>query len=229
MPPDEGLALHAAAVAALTAVGSAPMLEIGSYCGKSALYLGSAARDAGRVLFALDHHRGSEENQAGWEHHDADLVDPDLDLLDTLATFRSTIHEVGLERVVVALVGHSEVVAPVWGSMLALLFIDGGHGSEPPTATTSCGLPTLPRVAHWRSTTCFPTQTTAGARPMRSICGPSSPASSSRPATPARSACYGAPDPGASEAGSSEGGVAPTSEVPAIGAAALQRALERRL
>ena len=65
MPPDEGLALHAAAVAALTAVGSAPMLEIGSYCGKSALYLGSAARDAGRVLFALDHHRGSEENQAG--------------------------------------------------------------------------------------------------------------------------------------------------------------------
>ncbi|HMS48650.1 MAG: class I SAM-dependent methyltransferase [Candidatus Microthrix subdominans] len=131
MPPDEGLALHAAAVAALTAVGSAPMLEIGSYCGKSALYLGSAARDAGRVLFALDHHRGSEENQAGWEHHDADLVDPDLDLLDTLATFRSTIHEVGLERVVVALVGHSEVVAPVWGSMLALLFIDGGHGSEP--------------------------------------------------------------------------------------------------
>lgn len=90
MPPDEGLALHAAAVAALTAVGSAPMLEIGSYCGKSALYLGSAARDAGRVLFALDHHRGSEENQAGWEHHDADLVDPDLDLLDTLATFRST-------------------------------------------------------------------------------------------------------------------------------------------
>ena len=131
MPPDEGLALHAAAVAALTAVGSAPMLEIGSYCGKSALYLGSAARDAGRVLFALDHHRGSEENQAGWEHHDADLDDPDLDHLDTLATFRSTIHEVGLERVVVALVGHSEVVAPVWGSMLALLFIDGGHGSEP--------------------------------------------------------------------------------------------------
>ena len=131
MPSDEGLALHAAAVAALAAVGTAPMLEIGSYCGKSALYLGAAARDAGRVLFALDHHRGSEENQAGWEHHDADLVDPDLELLDTLGTFRSTVHGAGLERVVVALVGHSEVVAPVWGSPLALLFIDGGHGSEP--------------------------------------------------------------------------------------------------
>ena len=131
MPRGEGLALHDAAVAALAAVASAPMLEIGSYCGKSALYLGAAARDAGRVLFALDHHRGSEENQAGWEHHDADLVDPDLDLLDTLGTFRSTVHDAGLERVVVALVGHSEVVAPVWRSPLALLFIDGGHGSEP--------------------------------------------------------------------------------------------------
>lgn len=131
MPPDEGLALHAAAVSALADLPAAPMLEIGSYCGKSALYLGAAARDAGRVLFALDHHRGSEENQAGWEHHDADLVDPGLGLLDTLGTFRSTVHHAGLERVVVALVGHSEVVAPVWGTPLALLFIDGGHGSEP--------------------------------------------------------------------------------------------------
>ena len=88
MPPGEGLALYSAAVTALGSVSSAPMLEIGSYCGKSALYLGAAARDADRVLFALDHHRGSEENQAGWEHHDADLVDPEVGLLDTLPTFR---------------------------------------------------------------------------------------------------------------------------------------------
>ena len=60
MPPGEGLALYSAAVTALGSVSSAPMLEIGSYCGKSALYLGAAARDADRVLFALDHHRGSE-------------------------------------------------------------------------------------------------------------------------------------------------------------------------
>ncbi|MEZ5371355.1 MAG: class I SAM-dependent methyltransferase [Microthrixaceae bacterium] len=112
MPTDEGLALNAAAVEALAAVESAPMLEVGSYCGKSALYLGAAARDAGRVLYALDHHRGSEENQAGWEHHDADLVDPELGLLDTLPTFRRTVNAAGLDRVVVALVGHSEVVAP---------------------------------------------------------------------------------------------------------------------
>lgn len=131
MPTDEGLALNAAAVEALAAVESAPMLEVGSYCGKSALYLGAAARDVGRVLYALDHHRGSEENQAGWEHHDADLVDPELGLLDTLPTFRRTVNAAGLDRVVVALVGHSEVVAPAWETPLALLFIDGGHGSEP--------------------------------------------------------------------------------------------------
>ena len=131
MPPGEGLALYSAAVTALGSVSSAPMLEIGSYCGKSALYLGAAARDADRVLFALDHHRGSEENQAGWEHHDADLVDPEVGLLDTLPTFRRTVQAAGLDRVVVALVGHSEVVAPVWSTPLALLFIDGGHGAEP--------------------------------------------------------------------------------------------------
>lgn len=131
MPPDEGLALHEAATEALAAVPVAPMLEIGSYCGKSAVYLGAAARDAQRVLYALDHHRGSEENQAGWEHHDADLVDPELNLLDTLPTFRRTVNAAGLDRVVVALVGHSEVVGPTWQTPLAFLFIDGGHGSVP--------------------------------------------------------------------------------------------------
>ncbi|MYJ43324.1 MAG: class I SAM-dependent methyltransferase, partial [Acidimicrobiaceae bacterium] len=67
MPADEGLALHRAA-ASLDVDG--PLLEVGSYCGKSAVYLGAAAQQTGRVLFCVDHHRGSEENQPGWEHHD---------------------------------------------------------------------------------------------------------------------------------------------------------------
>lgn len=128
MPPDEGLALYEAAMA----VGvDGPFLEIGSYCGKSAVYLGAAARRSGRVLFALDHHRGSEENQAGWEHHDPDLVDPETNKIDTLGTFRRTIHDAGLEPTVVALVGDSSTVGSVWTTPLALLFIDGGHGHEP--------------------------------------------------------------------------------------------------
>ncbi len=129
MPPDEGLALYEAALG--VPVGGAPMLEIGSYCGKSAVYLGAAAVERDVVLFALDHHRGSEENQPGWEWHEPDLVDPAIGRLDTLPLFRRTIHDAGLEDRVVALVGESLVVGRHWNIGLSLLFIDGGHGSEP--------------------------------------------------------------------------------------------------
>ncbi len=129
MPPDEGLALHDAA--ALVPEGGSPMLEIGSYCGKSAVYLGAAAQARGTVLFALDHHRGSEENQAGWEWHEPDLVDPEVGLIDTLPRFRRTVHDAGLEGSVIALVGDSPTVGRVWNIPLSFLFIDGGHGTEP--------------------------------------------------------------------------------------------------
>src|SRR5919206_5091198 len=102
MPDDEGLALHEAGLAG-AAVG--PLLEIGSYCGKSAVYLGAAARAAGTVLFTVDHHRGSEENQSGWEHHDTEVVDPRTGRMDTLPHFRRTVEEAGLEHAVVAVVG----------------------------------------------------------------------------------------------------------------------------
>ena len=128
MPPNEGLALHRHAS---TCPVAGPFLEVGSYCGKSAIYLGAAARDDGRLLFALDHHRGSEENQAGWEWHEPDLVDSATGLMDTLPSFRETIHGAGLEGAVVALVGDSPKIATVWQTPLALLFIDGGHGVEP--------------------------------------------------------------------------------------------------
>ena len=129
MPPDEGRALAGAAAEIDPALG--PLLEVGSYCGKSACYLGPVARQLGTILYCLDHHRGSEENQAGWEWHEPDLVDPELGLLDTLPTFRRTIHQAGLDDAVVALVGDSPVVARNWHTPLALLFIDGGHGEEP--------------------------------------------------------------------------------------------------
>ena len=131
MPPDEGLALHEAAVAATAAVPGRPLVEIGSYCGKSSIYLGAAARAAGTVVFAVDHHRGSEENQEGWEHHDASLVDAAIGKMDTLPRFRRTIHDAGLEGTVVAVVGDSPTVARHWGVPCALVFIDGGHGPDP--------------------------------------------------------------------------------------------------
>lgn len=132
MPVDEGRALASAAASADPALG--PMLEVGSYCGKSACYLGPVARRLGTVLYCLDHHRGSEENQAGWEWHEPDLVDPAVNKMDTLPVFRRTVHDAGLEDVVVALVGDSPTVARTWSTPLSMLFIDGGHGEEPARA-----------------------------------------------------------------------------------------------
>jgi predicted O-methyltransferase YrrM len=128
MPPDEGLALYEAAT---TVAVDGPMLEIGSYCGKSAVYLGAAAQQRATVLFSVDHHRGSEENQPGWEWHEPDLVDPAVGKMDTLPIFRRTIHDAGLEGAVVAVVADSPTLAAHWTTPLALLFIDGGHGAEP--------------------------------------------------------------------------------------------------
>lgn len=128
MPDDEGEALYGAA-ASLVVPG--PLVEVGSYCGKSALYLGAAAYESGRLLFCVDHHRGSEENQVGWEWHDADLVDPRVGRLDTLPTFRRTVLDAGLETCVVAVVGDSPAVAPFMVPEAALVFIDGGHGAVP--------------------------------------------------------------------------------------------------
>jgi predicted O-methyltransferase YrrM len=129
MPPEEGLALWQAATEADVSLG--PLLEVGSYCGKSACYLGPVARRMGTVLYCVDHHRGSEENQAGWEWHEPDLVDPDIGKLDTLPFFRRTVHDAGLEDVVLAVVGDSPTVAANWTTDLSLLFIDGGHGEHP--------------------------------------------------------------------------------------------------
>ncbi len=131
MPEDEGLLLHRHA---REQAPRGPLLEVGTYCGKSAVYLGAAAREVGGTVFTVDHHRGSEENQAGWEHHDDSLVDPALGLMDTLPTFRRTVAAAGLEEQVVAVVGRSETVGAWWRTPLSLLFIDGGHGVEPARA-----------------------------------------------------------------------------------------------
>jgi predicted O-methyltransferase YrrM len=140
MPEVEGLALYEAA---LNAARRGPLLEVGSYCGKSALYLGAAAREAGGILFSLDHHRGSEEHQPGQEFYDQALVDSE-GRVDTLPCFRATIAKALLERWVVALVGDSPRVAAWWRTPLALLFLDGGHSQAQADADYEGWAPRLP-------------------------------------------------------------------------------------
>jgi predicted O-methyltransferase YrrM len=135
MPDDEGEALFRAAVRAGEAdvKGAAPatFVEIGAWCGKSTVYLGAAAEATGAVVLSVDHHRGSEENQPGWEYHEPDLVDAEEGRIDTLHHWRRTIASAGLEDSVIGVVGNSPTVAARWGRLLAFCFIDGGHGAEP--------------------------------------------------------------------------------------------------
>ena len=93
------------------------------------------------MLFTVDHHRGSEENQAGWEHHDPEVVDPRTGRMDTLPFFRRTIEDAGLEDVVVGVLAHSITAARYWQTPLALLFIDGGHGDDVVRADEAAWMP----------------------------------------------------------------------------------------
>lgn len=131
-PEAELLALHEAARAALRRAPG-PLVEIGAWLGRSTLALAAACaehpeRDA--VVFSVDHHRGSEELQAGFEHHDPTVVDGRTGRIDTLPRFRRAIEDAGAEGLVVAVVGDSPTVGAHWGAPAALLLLDGGHGEE---------------------------------------------------------------------------------------------------
>lgn len=129
MPPDEGmglaLSLHRCELPNLL-----PAVEIGSYAGLSAIYLGTIAKEQGRLLISIDHHHGSEENQPGWEHHDASLVDPVSGKMDTLYLFRRTVELAELGDSVITVAADSERFASVYPGEIAFLFIDGGHGMD---------------------------------------------------------------------------------------------------
>ena len=132
---DEGEALYNAAID-VAALG--PCLEIGSYCGKSTVYLGEACRQTGNIVYAVDHHRGSEEHQLGEEYHDGELFDASLQLMDTFREFRAVIRSAGLEECVVPLVSTSAVASRRWNTGLGMVFIDGGHSMEAAMTDYQC-------------------------------------------------------------------------------------------
>ena len=135
LDPEEGRALYDIA---LDASRLGPCLEIGSYCGKSAVFLGSACRENGATLFSIDHHRGSEEQQPGEAYFDPALFDFKTFSMDTLPLFRRTLALAGLEETVVPLVSRSHVVARDWATPLSLVFIDGGHSFESARMDYAC-------------------------------------------------------------------------------------------
>jgi hypothetical protein len=127
LDPEEGMRLFDVA---LEASRLGPCLEIGSYCGKSAIYLGTGCKAGNTVLFSVDHHRGSEEQQPGEEYFDPELFDGHSYQIDTFPLFRKTIDLFRLEDTVVPVVCRSEIAARTWATPLSLVFIDGGHAFE---------------------------------------------------------------------------------------------------
>ena len=122
-----------------------PVLEIGSYCGKSTIYLGLACQQKGGTVFALDHHRGSEEHQQGEFFHDPELYDQGEGMMDTFREFRRNIHRAGLDETVVPVVAGSDAAARHWQTPLAMVFIDGGHSLDAALTDYRCWTPHLKR------------------------------------------------------------------------------------
>jgi predicted O-methyltransferase YrrM len=139
---DEAQALFEQALRVST---MGPVLEIGSYCGKSTIYLGLACRTNDSTVFALDHHRGSEEHQQGEFFHDPDLYDAGEGIMDTFREFRRNIRRAKLDEVVVPVVAGSEAAARHWQTPLAMVFIDGGHSLEAALTDYRCWMPHLKR------------------------------------------------------------------------------------
>ena len=144
MPADEGDALYLAACAACRELPKLPIIEIGTYCGRSTVWLGAAARKYQTKVFAIDHHFGSEENQQGWEWFDGSLLDTATNQLNTLPSLVATLRRTKLSDVVIPVVGESKVISSQWSAKLAFCFIDGGHGDEP---TRSDYLNWVPKIA----------------------------------------------------------------------------------
>ena len=169
MPTDEGLALHAVA---FLAAPIGPIVEIGTWCGKSTLYLAAAARRHDAQVVTIDHHRGSEENQPGWEHHDPTLVDPVAQRIDTLPHLRANLVDAGrdIEDTVTIVVGRSTQVARLMrDSKPGMVFIDGGHSETEAQGDYEAWAPVLPIGSYLAVHDVFPDPRDGGQPPWHVV------------------------------------------------------------
>ncbi|BFM08792.1 class I SAM-dependent methyltransferase [Halioxenophilus aromaticivorans] len=160
---DEGRAL---AEMAFEHCRELPALEVGSYCGKSTIYLASACQAHGSVVYAVDHHRGSEEHQPGEEYHDPALYDSQYEVMDSFREFRRNMVAARVEDAVVPIVARSEVAAKLWHTPLGLAFIDGGHSELAAQTDYSCWAPHVVSGGILAIHDLFPDPTQGGQAPI---------------------------------------------------------------
>ena len=124
---NEGICLYNYA---LNSSKKGPILEIGSYCGKSTIYIATAAKKYSGCVYSVDHHTGSEENQVGWEYHDIELFDEETGRINSFPEFMRNLRKANLLDTVVPIVSDSSLVSRYWKIPLSMVFIDGGHTME---------------------------------------------------------------------------------------------------
>ena len=163
LDPHEGAALYEYA---MSVASLGPCLEIGSYCGKSSVYLGAACKKTNNILFAVDHHRGSEEHQLGEEYHDPELYDVRAGKMDSFREFRQTLTRAQLEDVVVPIVASSPLAARYWTTPLGMVFIDGGHSMEAALNDYRCWAPHVVRGGWLAIHDVFPNPADGGRPPF---------------------------------------------------------------
>ena len=126
MPEHEGKALYKWA-RKFSEYG--PLLEIGTYCGKSSMFLSEGALTNNQHVYTIDHHMGSEEHQINEEYFDKEIFDELSKKINSFPLFLENINNFGIKNIV-PIVNESSLVAESWNSPLAMVFIDGGHSLE---------------------------------------------------------------------------------------------------
>lgn len=106
------------------------VLEIGTYCGKSALNFSEVAKDVNGLIYTIDHHTGSEEHQRGEEYHDSELFDERLKKFNTLPEFLNNLKSKKMAKFIIPIIDKSQNASKFFSEKISLLFIDGGHSFE---------------------------------------------------------------------------------------------------
>ena len=106
------------------------VLEIGTYCGKSALNFSEVAKGVNGLIYTIDHHTGSEEHQRGEEYHDSELFDERLKKFNTLPEFLKNLKSKKMAKFIIPIIDKSQNASNFFSEKISLLFIDGGHSFE---------------------------------------------------------------------------------------------------
>lgn len=102
-----------------------PLVEIGSFAGKSLLWIASEAQ---HPVISIDPHRGNPEMYPGGDCFIAEAWDETAGMVDSLPLLRRTLEDSGMAHKVTLIAAPSSQVAGWWSTPIGFLFIDGDHG-----------------------------------------------------------------------------------------------------